>query len=75
MDSGANGATRLDDDRARHAKRVKLKQLNLTPILQGRSWACMLIPHTDLFAERICQTRFFSQASYDANKAYSSING
>lgn len=37
MDSGANGATRLDDDRVRHAKRVKLKQLNLTPVLQGRS--------------------------------------
>ena len=37
MDSGANGAARLDDDRARHAKRVKLKQLNSTPVLQGRS--------------------------------------
>ena len=37
MDSGANGGTRLDDDRARHAKRVKLKQLNLTPVLQGWS--------------------------------------
>jgi len=37
MDLGANGAPRLDDDRARHAKRVKLRQLNLAPVpsLQG----------------------------------------
>ena len=37
MDSSANGVPKLDDDRARHARRVKLKQLNLTPVLQGRS--------------------------------------
>jgi hypothetical protein len=37
MDPGANGVPRLDEDRVRHAKRVKLKQLNLTPVLQGRS--------------------------------------
>lgn len=46
MDSGANGAPRLDDDSARHAKRVRLKQLNLTPVVQGQSWTCILIPHS-----------------------------
>ncbi|KDR75800.1 hypothetical protein GALMADRAFT_248514 [Galerina marginata CBS 339.88] len=37
MDSNTAGAPKLDDERARHAKRVKLKQLNITPIVQETS--------------------------------------
>ena len=34
--AGALGASRVDDEKARYAKRIKLRQLNNTPSVQGR---------------------------------------
>jgi len=34
--SGVQGTHKPDDEKGRHAKRLKLKHLNTTPIVQGR---------------------------------------
>lgn len=44
MDPASNGAhvsSKMDDERARHERRVRLKELNLSPRQQGRS---LLLP-------------------------------